>query len=102
NPDGSFSYTPAPGYSGTDSFIYSASDGNGGTATATVTISVTSSNDAPVATDDGFAVAEDGVLTIAAPGVLGNDSDPDGDSISVDNIVTQPANGVLTWNPDGS
>ena len=102
NPDGSFSYTPGPGYSGTDSFTYSASDGNGGTAAATVTINVIGTNDAPVATDDGFVVAEDGVLTIAAPGLLGNDSDPDGDGISVDNIIAPPANGVLTWNPDGS
>ena len=102
NPDGSFSYTPAPGYSGTDSFTYIASDGNGGTDSATVTINVTSTNDAPVATDDGFVVAEDGVLNIAAPGLLGNDSDPNGDGIGVDSVITPPANGILAWNPDGS
>ena len=37
NNDGSFSYTPAPDFVGTDSFSYTVSDGNGGTDTATVT-----------------------------------------------------------------
>ncbi|MGH9177313.1 MAG: Ig-like domain-containing protein, partial [Acidimicrobiales bacterium] len=41
NADGSFTYTPEAGFSGTDSFTYTASDGNGGTDTATVTITVT-------------------------------------------------------------
>jgi len=41
NPDGSFAYTPDAGFTGTDTFVYTASDGNGGTAIATVTITVT-------------------------------------------------------------
>ena len=102
NADGSFSYMPNPGFNGTDSFTYTASDGNGGTATATVTIGVGEANDAPTAADDGFVVAEDGVLTIPAPGLLGNDSDPDGDGISVAGVLTGPANGTLSVNPDGS
>ena len=47
---------------------------------ATVTITVTAVNDAPVAADDAYTTAEDTALTVAAPGVLGNDSDPDGDT----------------------
>ena len=39
---------------------------------------MTSVNDAPVAVDDGYTTAEDTALT-AASGVLGNDSDVDGD-----------------------
>ena len=40
NPDGSYVYTPAPDYSGLDSFDYTVSDGRGGLSTYTVTISV--------------------------------------------------------------
>jgi hypothetical protein len=38
NADGSFSYTPAPGFSGTDSFTYQVNNGQGGTSAATVTL----------------------------------------------------------------
>lgn len=41
NPDGSFTYTPSPGYSGPDSFTYQASDGNAGSNVATVSLTVT-------------------------------------------------------------
>ncbi len=41
NADGTFTYTPAGGYTGTDQFTYQISDGQGGTATATVTLTVT-------------------------------------------------------------
>src|SRR5262249_43973384 len=88
--------------SGPDSFTYIASDGKGSTASATVTIDVTDTNDPPTARGDSFSVAEDAVLTIAAPGLLGNDSDPDGDAVAVNNIVSPPANGTLSWNADGS
>ncbi|MEL7400790.1 MAG: Ig-like domain-containing protein, partial [Pseudomonadota bacterium] len=40
NDDGSFTYTPAAGFSGDDSFTYTVSDGNGGTDTATVSVTV--------------------------------------------------------------
>ncbi len=40
NPDGSFSYKPAPGFVGPDTFAYTTSDDNGGSATATVTINL--------------------------------------------------------------
>jgi len=40
NPDGSFSYTSAPGYSGSDSFTYTITDSHGATDTATVTVGV--------------------------------------------------------------
>jgi hypothetical protein len=39
--DGSFTYTPDAGFSGTDAFTYQASDGKGGSDTATFTITVT-------------------------------------------------------------
>jgi VCBS repeat-containing protein len=41
------------------------------------------------------------VLTVAAPGVLGNDTDPDGDTLSAV-VVGEPSNGTLTLDTDGS
>jgi Big-like domain-containing protein len=55
----------------------------------------------PLAAGDNYTIAENATLTVAAPGVLGNDSDPDGDSLTV-SLVDSPSNGVLTLNPDGS
>jgi len=58
-------------------------------------------NQPPVANDDAFSVKEDQSLSINAPGVLLNDSDPEGDPLTA-SLVTSPANGTLTLNPDGS
>ncbi|MBW8906223.1 MAG: tandem-95 repeat protein [Betaproteobacteria bacterium] len=96
NPDKTVKYIPAANYNGSDSFMYTASDGNGGTATGTVTITVTPVNDAPVANADSATVAEDGTVNVA---VLGNDTDVDGDTLSVAS-VTQGAHGTVTINPD--
>jgi len=96
NPDKTVKYTPAANYNGSDSFSYTVSDGNGGTATGTVTITVTGVNDAPVANADSATVAEDGTVNVT---VLGNDTDPDGDTLSVAS-VTQGAHGAVVINPD--
>ena len=48
NANGSFTYTPAANYNGTDSFTYKANDGTADSNVATVTITVTAVNDAPV------------------------------------------------------
>ncbi len=58
-------------------------------------------NTPPVANDDAYNVDEDSVLNIAAPGVLGDDTDADGDPITAV-WVSGPANGMLTLNSDGS
>src|SRR6185503_14254498 len=73
--DGSFTYTPAANFNGSDSFTYTASDGSTESDAATVAITVAAINDVPVAVDDSYGTNEDGTLTIAAPGVLGNDAD---------------------------
>ncbi len=88
-------YTPAANFHGTDSFTYTASDGNGGTDTATVTVTISSINDAPVANDDPASVAEDGSVTVA---VLANDTDADNDTLTV-TARTQGAHGTVTLNP---
>ncbi len=98
NADGSFTYFPASGYVGSDSFDYTASDGIT-TSTATVSIDVT--NSAPSAASDAYSIGANGTLSVNSPGVLGNDSDPDGHSLSA-SLGSGPANGSLTFNADGS
>ena len=103
NADGSFTYTPNADFNGADSFRYTASDGLLASNEATVTITVNAVNDAPVAADDAYAVDEDNVLNVAAPGVLANDSDPESDPLTSAIVVASgPANGTLTFNADGS
>ena len=101
NPDGSFSYTPDANYNGTDAFSYKANDGTADSNVATVTIAIDAVNDAPVAGNDAFSIAEDMALTVTAPGVLGNDTDAEGQSLSA-TMVSGPSSGVLTLNSDGS
>ena len=85
-------YAPGPDFNGSDSFTYTVSDGAGGTATATVTITVTAVNDAPVAVGDPRATAEDTGLVVT---VLANDTDVDGDPLSITSW-TAPAHGTVT------
>jgi VCBS repeat-containing protein len=101
NANGSFTYTPAANFHGSDSFTYRASDGTLASSQATVTITVTATNDGPTATDDAYSTAEDTALTVAAPGVLANDTDPDGDTLSAV-AGSGPSHGTLSRNADGS
>jgi len=101
NADGSFSYTPAANYNGADSFTYMANDGTGDSNVATVSLTVNAVNDAPVATNDSYSTNEDTVLTVAAPGVLGNDSDVEGSALTA-SVVIGPNHGTTTLNTDGS
>ncbi|TAK59662.1 cadherin-like domain-containing protein [Methylobacter sp.] len=87
-------YTPNANYNGTDSFTYTVSDGKGGSDTATVTVTVTAVNDAPVAVND-TATTNAGTPVIIS--VRGNDSDVDGDILSITS-VTAPANGSVVIN----
>ena len=101
NADGSFTYTPHSGFDGTDSFTYRASDGDAESGLATVLLSVGAVNRAPVASGNSYSMNEDTTLTVAAPGVLGNDTDADGDALSAA-LVSGPTKGSLAFNPDGS
>ncbi|UWQ06782.1 Ig-like domain-containing protein [Aliiroseovarius crassostreae] len=102
--DGQFSYQAADGFSGTDNFTYWVTDGNGGTASASVTIDVTArppENSAPSAADDVYSVAE-GALLLAGS-VLSNDSDPEGDTLTIATYDSTTAQGgSITMNADGS
>jgi hypothetical protein len=81
-----------------DTFTYTL---NGG-STATVSVTVTCVNDAPVAVGDGFSTNQDSSLLVVAPGVLANDTDVDGDSLTAV-LVSGPAHASsFTLSGDGS
>src|SRR5204863_692463 len=82
NPDGSFSYTPEADYNGLDGFSYLVGDGTTTSDVASATITISPVNDLPVGVNDEYTTAEDSPLEIAAPGVLVNDTDIDGDALS--------------------
>nr|WP_246345176.1 Ig-like domain-containing protein [Conexibacter arvalis] len=125
--DGSLSYDPdgqfdglRPGDEETDTIAYTVADGDGASDTATISVTVSGVNDGPTATDDAYETDEDTVLTVAAPGLLANDSDPDGDSLAIDQVdgddarvgsayrtargatVTVAADGSLSYDPTGA
>ena len=94
-------YTPSAGYIGIDTFTYTVT-GTEGTATATVTVTVVNVNEPPVAVNNAYTTAEDTPLTIAAPGILANDSDPDAGDTLAAVLVAGPSNGTVTQSGDGS
>src|SRR5207247_2385177 len=100
NANGSFTYTPAANFNGSDSFTYKANDGLLDSNMATVALTINPGNDAPLAVNDSFATDEDTVLTITAPGVLGNDTDIDSPTLTAV-VVTGPSHGTLTLDADG-
>ncbi|MEG4225252.1 Ig-like domain-containing protein, partial [Microcoleus sp. N9_B1] len=99
NPDGSFSYTPNPGFVGLEEFSYSVSDGTFTSASAVIGINVT--NQPPQANSDRYNTPHDKTLNVVIPGVLANDIDPDGDTLTA-KLVSLPNNGKINFNPDGS
>ena len=105
NPDGSYSFNPgtdfdhlAPGQTQDVTFTYQAKDNDGALSDPkTITITVTGTNDAPAALPDFVTTKEDTSVQIS---VLGNDSDSEGDSLSVTSATA--SKGVVTINPDGT
>ena len=97
NTDGTVTYTPNADFNGQDTISYEISDGQGGTATAQVSVTVNAVNDGPVAQDDSATVDEDGSVTVD---VLANDSDLDGDTLTVSSASA--ANGSVIINTDGT
>ena len=79
---GELVFTPAANYHGPASFTYTITDGTA-SAVATVSGTVTPVNDAPIAQNDSFTVAEDGFISV---NVLGNDSDVDGDDLTITHV----------------
>ena len=126
DPNGQFEDLQA-GNSTTDSFTYTLTDDYGITDTATVTITINGVydpppyspppyspppyypppyyppvNHPPTAVDDTATTDEDSWVSVAAPGVLINDSDPDGDILAVAAVNTGGTLGAVAWYADGS
>ncbi|GIF11130.1 Ig-like domain-containing protein [Actinoplanes teichomyceticus] len=90
-PGGGVSYTPAPGFTGTDVFAYTVTDVHGVPDTAMVTVVVR--NAPPVAVDDTFRVREQGATSLP---VIANDRDPNtGQPLSVLS-ADPPGHGTVT------
>lgn len=91
NTDGSFTYTPNPGFNGIDTFTYTANDAIGNSTAATVTLTVTGVNDPPVnqvpttvTENEDTAIAFTGANTIAIV-------DPDANTTSIRTTLSLPA-----------
>jgi large repetitive protein len=109
-PAGDCTYTPNPGFHGTDSFTYDLSDGAGGAADdilVSITVTPAQTNQPPVADDETLTLAED---TSDSVNVLAGDTDPDGDPLTVTSLtpsashgsVTCTAAGVCTYTPNAN
>ncbi|HET6544928.1 MAG TPA: DUF2341 domain-containing protein, partial [Chryseolinea sp.] len=102
NTNGTFTYTPAANFNGSDNFTYHANDGAANSNIVTVTITVSPVNDAPVALNNTYTTNEDSPLTVVlANGVLTNDTDVDANPLTAA-LVTGPAQGTLTLNANGT
>jgi len=122
NPDGSYIYTPAAGFTGEDTFQYEVIDELGNTDTADVSVEVRDLNvpidpanpalgynASPIATNDSFTSFADALVTSS---VLSNDADPDGGSVMIADssgaelesaqTITTTAGGAVTLNPNGT
>jgi len=100
NPNGSFTYTPATGYTGPDEFTFRVSDGTSTSASATVALTVF--NRRPAAVPDTYSGWQDTTLSAGVgDGVLDNDSDPDGDTITAV-LDDATAHWTVALRPDGS
>ena len=98
NSDGTVTYTHNGSNTVSDSFTYTANDGVLESAIATVSITISPVNYPPTVNNDSLSVDEGGQGIIA---ILANDSDPDGDSLSVTNL-TLPGQGTATLNPNNT
>ncbi|HSF63176.1 MAG TPA: Hint domain-containing protein, partial [Paracoccaceae bacterium] len=98
NPDGTLRYVPNPNFNGTDTITYTVTDPDGNTATSTCTITVRPVNDAPVANPDSASTPAGTPVTIP---VLANDTDVDGDTLTILGTPTTEQ-GTVTVNPNGT
>jgi len=97
--DTCFAYTPDPGFVGTDTVVVTVCDNAGACDTVVVIIEVTplNPNEPPIAVDDTATTAVGTAITVA---VLNNDSDPDGDPLTVTSATA--GNGSVVINGDGT
>ncbi len=90
---GTVTFTPAANFAGTATFEYTVSDGTL-TDTGTVTVAVGGDNDPPIAVDDAATTAEDTARTLLASTLTANDTDPEGQALTVTGVAN-PSNGTV-------
>lgn len=105
---GGFVYTPPTGYTGTRTWQYSIQGDDGESSLVDIVFTIGNpapANAAPVSTNDAYSVTSGTALTVGGSGVLANDTDADGDALSVV-TTTGPVSLLpgesLMMNPDGS
>ena len=101
NANGTVTFTPTANFNGAASFTYTVSDGTATSNAATVTVNVAAVNDAPVANDDTLAATEDTPVTYTAAQLLGNDTDVDGNPLTIAS-VTSGTGGTAVLNGNGT
>ncbi len=89
--DGKLVFTPAENFNGEATITYIVTDGDL-TDEAKVTVTVTPVNDSPVAVDDTTSIQEDTAVTID---VLTNDTDVDGDKLSIESASVPKEQGTV-------
>ncbi|MEJ5988661.1 cadherin-like domain-containing protein [Ramlibacter sp. PS3R-8] len=100
NGNGTWTFRPAANFDGAVTFSYSISDGTAAVS-GTASLQVTPVNDAPAPRRDTVDATEDTAVTFTPAQLLGNDTDADGDSLTIAG-VTSGAGGTAVLNPDGS
>jgi large repetitive protein len=102
DPSGAFTYEPYPDFDSDVTFTYRVYDGLDWSDPVEVLIDMFAINDPPIAEDDYYSTSQDTVLEVGSPGLLGNDSDPvEGDGLTAA-ISSNPLNGEVVVNGDGS
>jgi RHS repeat-associated protein len=99
--DGSFTYTPATSFAGTDSFTYLVVD-NAGLSSSPVTVTIEVVPPGPLAVNDTFTTASNNPLTVLPPGVLANDRDAHSTAPLTARLERDAIHGTAGLNPDGS
>ncbi len=100
NSDATVTYQANLGFMGTDSFTYTIEDEDGSQSTATVTVTVEEpANSAPIAVDDLYLVPINGAYDFNP---IDNDSDIDGDTLTILSVDTSLLNGTLTYDENGT
>jgi serine protease AprX len=99
--EGVVDWTPGANQVGIHPVTLRATDTGGQSATQSFSLTVSAPNRAPLAGSDAWSVASASTLTVAAPGLLGNDSDPDGNPLTAV-LVSGTAKGSVTLQANGS
>ncbi|SEP42906.1 Ca2+-binding protein, RTX toxin-related [Methylobacterium sp. ap11] len=94
-------FTPERDFDGEAAFEYVVTDDRHGSSTGRVRVAVASTNRAPVAQADGFAVQEDVPFTFTTAQLLANDGDPDGDALTFQSLSRKAEGGRIVELTDG-